>query len=48
MLPLAVSVAVVGLGALPTLGQVAAALAEMETLGHVDPKSLFIGLALPF
>ena len=40
VLPLAVGVAVVGLGALPALGQVVAVLAAVEALEDGDPKGL--------
>ena len=42
--PLAVSVAVVGLGTLSTLGQVVAVLATLEALELGDPKDLCIVL----
>ena len=45
---LAVSVAVVGLGALSALGQVVAVLAALETLEHREPKRLCVGLVLLF
>ena len=42
MLPLTVGVAVVGLRALDTLGQLVAALAALETLEDCDPQSLVL------
>ena len=42
MFPLAVGVAVVGLGALGTLGQLVAALAALETLEDRDPQRLVL------
>ena len=42
MFSLAVGVAVVGLGALSTLGQLVAALAALETLEDCDPQRLLL------
>ena len=42
MFPLAVGVAVVGLGALGTLGQLVAALTALETLEDRDPQRLVL------
>ena len=46
--PLAVGVAVVGLGALSALGQVVAALPALEALEDGDPKGFYIRFVLRF
>ena len=48
MFPLAVGVTVVGLGALPALGQVVTVLAALETLDDGDPQALLLDVFLLF